>query len=87
MQNLKKNFTIFVLAVGIVLVWRGVWGLLDLYLFPGNEALSFTVSIIAGIVILYFNDGKLNELYQPSSSIKIQGGDQGKEKTEQSELG
>ena len=63
MKNLKKNFKLFTLAIGVVFVWRGVWGLSDLYLFPENQVLSFTISIIMGVIILYLNDGKLNELH------------------------
>ena len=50
------------LAVAIVSVWRGVWGLMDLYVFPENESVSFLVSIIIGILILSFHDHKLDEL-------------------------
>lgn len=58
----KENLSLFVLAVGVVLVWRGVWGVADLFLFPNNQALSFLVSIVVGIGILYFNDRKLSKL-------------------------
>jgi len=63
MSNMKKNFELFLLAIGVVFVWRGVWGLSDLYLFPDNETFSFILSIIVGILILYFSDKKLNELF------------------------
>ena len=62
MRNLKKNWHILYLAVGVVLVWRGVWGLADMFLFPNDLTLSFIVSILAGILILYLKDHKLDEL-------------------------
>ena len=54
--------TILVAATAVVMFWRGVWGLLDVYLFPENQAVSFIVSIIIGIALMLLNDFKLNEL-------------------------
>lgn len=62
MKNIKNNLKLFILAAGIISIWRGVWGLLDIYLFPGNQTLSLCLSIIIGVFILYFQDHKLNEL-------------------------
>lgn len=62
MKNFKKNLSLLYLAIGVVLVWRGVWGLADMYLFPSNPAMSFLVSIGVGILILWAKDHKLNEL-------------------------
>lgn len=53
--------TIFA-AVGVVLVWRGVWGLLDHYLFPNNPDLSYIASLCIGLVVLYFDDYVFDEL-------------------------
>ena len=39
--------------MSIVCFWRGAWGLMDLYIFPDHEAVSYFVSIVIGIVILY----------------------------------
>lgn len=62
MENLRKNFRVFFFVVGVVAAWRGIWGLLDLYLFPGNENLSFILSIIIGVGILYHHGNKINDL-------------------------
>ena len=43
-----------ILAFAVVCFWRGVWGLLDLYLLPSNSELSFWVSLILGFSILAF---------------------------------
>ena len=50
----KSHQRIFALIVSlaIILVWRGIWGLGDLYLFPANELYSYVASIVIGLVIL-----------------------------------
>ncbi len=58
MSRLKRNLGFLFTAIGIVMVWRGVWGLLDTYLFPDNLTLSFIISIIVGIIILFLVDFK-----------------------------
>ncbi len=50
----SEHGTLFAMLVGLAVVfyWRGVWGLIDLFLFPDNEALSYAVSILLGLVVL-----------------------------------
>jgi uncharacterized membrane protein len=45
---------LFALLIGFAVIsfWRGVWGLMDVYLFPGNYSLSLWVSVILGVLIL-----------------------------------
>ena len=62
MKNLKKMMLTLVIAFAIVSFWRGVWGLMDLYLFPDNLLVSFAVSIMAGIVIIYLIKHRLKSL-------------------------
>lgn len=66
MNNLPRprlmNFHTLVIAAGIVMVWRGIWGLMDVYLFPGNPTLSYALSIAIGLVILYVDDMAIDEL-------------------------
>jgi len=50
--NLTDVLLIIIASLAIVCFWRGTWGLLDIYLFPKNPALSFLISIIIGIIIL-----------------------------------
>jgi len=40
------------IATSMVMLWRGVWGLLDIYLFPQNRTISYILSVIIGILIL-----------------------------------
>ena len=49
----KRAITIIWIVFAIVLFWRGVWGLLDIYLFPHNLLLSYLISALFGIIILY----------------------------------
>ncbi|AKH32932.1 hypothetical protein XF24_00604 [candidate division SR1 bacterium Aalborg_AAW-1] len=51
-----------VIAIGVVLVWRGVWHLADEYLFPNHPTLSSIVSLLVGIIVLYLPDGTLEHL-------------------------
>ena len=52
-KKTKDVLRTIIVALAIVLFWRGIWGLADLYLFPKNYTLSCIISIIAGILILY----------------------------------
>lgn len=44
---------ILLIALAAILFWRGVWGLIDLYLFPDNPLISNLVSLILGIILLF----------------------------------
>lgn len=49
----KTSFAhVVLIAVAVVLVWRGAWGLMDLYIFPDNALISYIVSLVAGLLIL-----------------------------------
>lgn len=51
---LKHRDIIFwvILNVGVVLFWRGSWGLMDLYVFPKSIKKSYAVSLFVGIFFL-----------------------------------
>lgn len=54
-SHLKKHHQLFfslVILSGIVCLWRGMWGLLDLYLLAHDPTLSFSVSVLVGVLIL-----------------------------------
>lgn len=61
-RRMYRNLHILVDVVAVVLVWRGVWSLLDFYLFPNNPVLSNLVGLILGLAILFFDDFLLKEL-------------------------
>ncbi|MEK6920694.1 MAG: hypothetical protein AABX82_02330 [Nanoarchaeota archaeon] len=51
--------TSFIIAVALIGVWRGIWGLLDYYVFPNNFVLSSLVTLILGVIILVITHHKL----------------------------
>jgi len=51
----KRAITIIGVIFAIVLLWRGVWGLLDIYLFPDNLLWSYLISALVGVIILFFS--------------------------------
>ncbi len=46
--------TLFALLIGaaIIAFWRGLWGLMDIYVIPDNYELSLWVTLLAGAIIL-----------------------------------
>lgn len=62
LRYFAKN--IFV-VIGVVLIWRGIWYLLDaidIALFDGHHAYTALGGIILGLLILYLPDKDLKEL-------------------------
>lgn len=55
-------FRIMLIAMSVVLFWRGAWGLMDLYVFPDNDLLSYLVSLAVGIGILFATQKLADEL-------------------------
>lgn len=54
-----------VTIVGIVLIWRGIWYVLDgldTMLFGGSPAWTGALGIIAGFLLLYLPDRNLKEI-------------------------
>lgn len=58
----KKMLITIVLAFAIISFWRGAWGLMDLYLFPRNSLLSFMISLLLGLAILYYTEAIFDSL-------------------------
>jgi membrane associated rhomboid family serine protease len=64
-KKTKKLVRNFMVAVAIILIWRGVWIFLDLidrFVFNGNHIWTALGGIIAGLLILYIPDRDLDEL-------------------------
>ena len=51
-SHFQKVLYTILIALAIVSFWRGVWGLMDEFLFPANPTLSYSISIVVGILIL-----------------------------------
>lgn len=52
MKSTHRILFAILIAFAVISFWRGVWGLMDEYLFPGNYTLSLLVSLALGILIL-----------------------------------
>jgi len=62
LNYLAKNISI---VIGLVLIWRGIWYVLDgidKWIFGGSHVWTAVVGIIIGLVILYLPDGDLKEI-------------------------
>jgi RsiW-degrading membrane proteinase PrsW (M82 family) len=58
----KNFFYVLLIAIAMILVWRGVWDLVDMYLFPEHPVWSALISFFIGLVILYLPDQDIKEL-------------------------
>jgi len=64
LHYLTKNF---MAVAGLVLIWRGVWHLMDaidIYLLNGNQFITPVLGIIVGFALLYLPDHDLKEIEQ-----------------------
>lgn len=62
LRYLARNLSV---VLGIVLIWRGIWYVLDAIdelFFGGSHALTAFVGIALGLLILYIPDHDLKEL-------------------------
>lgn len=48
----KQMIEAFIVAAGIILFWRGVWHLADVFVFPDDYTLSAWASLIVGGLML-----------------------------------
>lgn len=54
-DELKKHHQLIfslLIVTGVTCVWRGIWGILDIYLFPGVPILSYVLSFIIGVLVI-----------------------------------
>lgn len=58
----RPNLSMLIELLGAIAVWWGIWGILDLFVFPKNEVLSYLVSIILGFFILLINGSGLDDI-------------------------
>lgn len=49
-----------IVGIGLVSVWRGMWGLMDLFILPENQLGSYIFSLILGVGILYITHRTLS---------------------------
>lgn len=58
----KPNIFIIYKTIALVMVWAGIWGLIEEYIFPNSPALRYISVLIGGLFLLYIDDGSLDEL-------------------------
>lgn len=54
-----------VIVFALVLIWRGIWVLLDIidaWLFNSNHIITAIISVIIGFLLLYIPDHDLKEI-------------------------
>ena len=64
-KDLKYFVQTLFIVVGVVLVWRGIWHLLDFIeakYFDGDLLWTSLVGILLGVVLLYIPDRDLKEI-------------------------
>lgn len=64
-ERLKErhpNFYSIMIAVAFIMVWRGLKGLMDLYIFPEKPTLSFIFTTVIGLTLLFVNNFNLKEI-------------------------
>jgi len=62
LSYLSKNMLV---VIGLVLIWRGVWYILDgidLFLFGGSHTWTAWGGVVLGLLILYIPDKDLKEI-------------------------
>jgi len=52
MKFRHQSIFAILIAFAVISFWRGIWGLMDEYLFPDNYQLSLWVSLFLGLGIL-----------------------------------
>ena len=57
------HIRVFMALVGMVMIWRGTWAFCDKFLFPDHPVISYSASIIIGLILLLIDDFKLDELH------------------------
>ena len=65
LQRLRKrspNIYSILISIAFILYLRGLLGMMDLLIFPGDKFLSYSVSIELGLLFLFLNDFRLKEI-------------------------
>lgn len=62
LKRSKKIIISIIIAISVIGFWRGIWGFMDLYIFPNNRDLSLLVPLLVGIVVLYLTRHLVKEL-------------------------
>ena len=64
-MTIKRFLHTIAVVIGIVLVWRGIWYVLDKldeHFFGGSHMWTAIIGVLLGLVILYIPDKNLKEI-------------------------
>ena len=61
-QNHNRNVYILIECIAIIMIWRWVWDLLEIYVFTNSPLISNVICVMIWIIVLLLDDGKLWEL-------------------------
>lgn len=62
LSSKKQLYFAVIIALSVIAFWRGVWGLMDLYIFPQNYLLSLIIPMVLGLMILVYTHYATKEL-------------------------
>ena len=62
LKELHPTINAIIVVFGIIMVWRGVWALLDIHLFPNYPTFSALISLGLGALVLHLDDFSLKDL-------------------------
>jgi len=68
LRKKRSNMNILLTTAAVVMIWRWVWELLDLYLFPNNRLVSLIIWIIIWVFLLFVDNEELDELDEKISN-------------------
>jgi uncharacterized membrane protein len=51
-----------IVIVAIIFIWRSIWSLADIFIFPEDKVFSNVFTLVLGFTLLFFDDFKLDEL-------------------------
>ena len=52
----------FLTFMSLVMIWRGIWHLLDHYLLPNHYVRNALIPLVIGLMYLFIDDANLKEL-------------------------
>ena len=61
-RKLKQVFYALIIGLAVVAFWRGAWGVMDVLVFPNNYFLSSIITLVAGLILLFFTKHLAKEL-------------------------
>lgn len=62
LKSKHPNWYSIIVGASLIMFWRLIWDLLDMYFLPDNHLLSVIIPGVLGLILLYVNDFKLKEI-------------------------